>query len=100
MGSRVACGSKSMWAQVLREKHLKNESILKYDTKPGNSSTWKGIIRSFKIIEGGFGWKIGNGRDVSIWFDVWIGNDPICLLIDEIDPTEVLWNVADIIHIY
>lgn len=41
---------------------------------------------------------MGNGRNVSIWFDIWIGNDPICLLIDVIDPLEILWNVADIIN--
>lgn len=98
IGSRVACGSNKMWAQVIYSKYLKNERIFNYDTKLSNSSIWKGIIRSLKMVEGGFCWKIRNVRDVSIWFDIWIGNKSICLFIDDIDPLKIMWNVADILN--
>lgn len=31
------------------------------------------------MIKGGFGWEIGNGEEVSTWFDTWIENEPLCI---------------------
>lgn len=50
------------------------------------------------MVRGGYGWKLGNGRDVSIWFDIWVENEPLYLIIEDIDPIESMWNVADILH--
>ena len=49
------------------------------------------------MVKGGFGWKIGKGTEASLWFDIWVEFDPLCLLIEEIDPSESLWTVANII---
>lgn len=73
--------------------------MIEYERKAGNSSTWKGIIRSLNMTKGGFAWNIGTGEEVSIWFDIWVDNEPLCLLIEDIEPTETMWNVADIIII-
>lgn len=54
-GSRLACGGKYIWAQVLRNKYIKDQPFLKYETKPTNSSTWKGLIRSLNKVKHGFG---------------------------------------------
>ena len=97
LGSKLVCGSSSMWAQVLKSKYLKNDNLLDNITKPGSSSTWKGICRNFEKVKDGFGWNVGNGRMVYLWFDIWVGREPICLLVENIYPDELLWSVADII---
>lgn len=28
---------------------------------------------------------------------IWLGNEPLCVLIDEIHPLEITWTVADLI---
>ena len=81
LGSKIACGSGSIWAQVLRKKYLKNEGMFEHTVRPGHSPIWKGIRRSFNRIENGFAWNVGNGRIVSLWFDVWVGETPLCLLV-------------------
>lgn len=46
-------------------------------------------------MKGGFSWSIGNGQDISLWFDVWLGHDPLCLVVDDIDPQELCWTVSE-----
>lgn len=59
---------------------------------------WKGAVRSFNHVKGGFDRKIGLGKNVYLWFDIWIGNELLVLLIDDIDPLKIMWNVNAIIH--
>lgn len=61
--------------------------MLDYDIKQSASFTWKGVVRSFKILQGGFWWRIGNGERASLWFDTWLATDPLCLLVDDIHVT-------------
>ena len=32
-----------------------------------------------------------------MWFDAWLSNTSLCLLVDDIEPDEILWRVAGII---
>lgn len=54
-------------------------------------------MKSLAQVHGGYGWHIGNGESVSLWFDVWLAEEPLCIMVNEIDPTEVLWTVYNII---
>lgn len=47
-------------------------------------------------MKAGFGWNIGKGTNILLWFDVWLGHDPLCLAIDNIDPQELCWTVQHI----
>lgn len=49
-------------------------------------------------MKGGCGKKIGNSKYVSVWYNIRLENEPLCLIIEEIDPVERIWNVADILH--
>ena len=98
LGNKIACGNNSMWAHVLRNKYLKYGNLFDHAVKPGHSSTWQGICRSFNRVEDGFWWNIGNGRKVSLWFDVWIGDVPLCLIVEHISPEELLWTMVDIVN--
>lgn len=54
-------------------------------------------MKSLAQVHGGYGWHIGNGESVSLWFDVWLAEEPLCIMVNEIDSTEVLWTVYNII---
>lgn len=41
--------------------------------KKNASVIWKATVESFKVIEQGLAWKIGNGRNLKIGLDPWIG---------------------------
>ena len=97
-GARLALGSQAVWATVLCAKYVQHRDLLDCEARPTDSRQWKGFIRGFNMIKGGFGWRIGNGESVSLWFDTWLYNDPLCLLIDDIHPNEITWTVADVIH--
>lgn len=67
------------------------------DIKQSASFTCKGVARSFKMVQGSFGWRIGNGEQASLWFDTWLAIDPLCLLVDDTYPLDITWTVANII---
>lgn len=56
--------------------------------------------RSLTQVHGGFGWLIGHGKNVSLWFDTWLMSDPLCLFVEDIDPNEITWTTGDIIDAY
>lgn len=60
---------------------------MKYD-----SPFWKDIIKSLNS------WKVGHGHNVSFWFDSRLFREPLCLLVDVIDPTELLLTVDDVLQ--
>jgi hypothetical protein len=50
--------------------------IRKHDKKVSNGSIiWKAIIKAFPLIGKWLMWKIGNGVQVSIGKDPWIGSN-------------------------
>lgn len=65
--------------------------------KPTDSMTWKGISRSFNFVKGGYGWSLENRNQISFWFDIWLYFDHLCLIVDDIDPDEVLITVVEVI---
>lgn len=95
IGGGLIGGNDNLWATILRSKYLHHDHIFDHQPKPTASSTWKGIIWSLNKVKGGFSWSIGNGQDISLWFDVWLGHDPLCLVVDDIDPQELCWTVSE-----
>lgn len=63
-----------------------------YHAKNTNSSTWKGIIRSFNMVKVTF-----YDERVSLRFDTWLLTEPLCLLVNNIHPIEIIWQVEDIV---
>ena len=41
--------------------------------------------------------EVGDGRNISFWFDFWVDRDPLCLAVDDINPDEITWSVRDVI---
>lgn len=49
----------------------------------------KNIIKRLDMVKGGFGWHVGNGASVFLWFDVWLITDLLYLVLNAIDRDEL-----------
>ncbi|KAH1096966.1 hypothetical protein J1N35_013887 [Gossypium stocksii] len=63
---------RSCSAKVLKSKYYPQSTCL--EVRLGNipSFTWKSICASKKLLQDGLCWRVGNGKDVSIWNDCWV----------------------------
>lgn len=96
LGRNPLAGDESVWATVIRGKYLKQGNILQYTPRPTDWATMKGITKSIQSVQDGFGWSLGNGESISLWFDAWVLHEPLCLVVDVIDPDELHLPVKDI----
>ncbi|KAF7812131.1 ribonuclease H [Senna tora] len=65
----------TLWARVLRAKYKSGNDMVPAILKPQNSSRlWKGIANSWKHVEEGTIWRVGDGRRVRFWADPWLPN--------------------------
>ncbi|KAK4482042.1 hypothetical protein RD792_012965 [Penstemon davidsonii] len=67
----------SLWGDTFHKKYLKDNNLLDYNTKAGDSHTWKGVVRSLKELNLCIRWRLGNGKNISVWDDLWVGEEPI-----------------------
>ena len=74
---RYIQGKGSLWRKVVDSKYnTRNPNILCcQDTHP--STFWKGVMWAAKSVKMGYRWKVGNGRSVKFWEDIWFGNAPL-----------------------
>eukprot|EP00253_Pinus_taeda_P036521 PITA_36521 len=61
------------WDKVARPKDWGDWIRNLVKSKQHASVIWNAIVDSFKVIEQGLAWKIGNGRNLKIGKDPWIG---------------------------
>ncbi|KAK4477283.1 hypothetical protein RD792_016497 [Penstemon davidsonii] len=99
VGWRTLNGENRLWGDTFRSKYLKNEDILAYKIKGGDSFTWKGVVRSLKEVERCIRWRIGDGSTISVWRDLWVGKEPLAKALEgEIHEEDLNLNVAQIIN--
>eukprot|EP00253_Pinus_taeda_P016622 PITA_16622 len=68
----------NLWTRVIRRKYIDpcplEEWIRSQEKKSKQSSIiWKATIEGFSVIEQGLAWKVGDGRNVKIGRDPWVG---------------------------
>jgi hypothetical protein len=69
-------GENSMALEVLRRKYLKDKSFCQSKQR-GSSQFWQGLEKAREWYEKGTRWKVGNGKKVRFWHDIWLGNCPL-----------------------
>jgi hypothetical protein len=62
----------SLCAKILKAKYYANSSVLEAKPKRGMSYTWRSILRGLEVMKMGMIWRVGDGRNLKIWFDPWI----------------------------
>lgn len=75
LGWRLREDKNSLCAQVLQDKYSRNDLELK--PKKGSSNVWKRISKCTKFLEKGSKKVIRNGKTISFWLDIWLGNEPL-----------------------
>ena len=68
----------SLWTRVIKQKYLHGVTLAEWIRVPrklhiGGSVIWKAIVKSFHLIENNLAWDIGNGKNVLIGRDPWVG---------------------------
>eukprot|EP00253_Pinus_taeda_P023807 PITA_23807 len=68
----------NLWTRVIKRKYIDLvplEDWIRNPAKNKNNASviWKETVESFRVIEQGLAWKIGNGQNVKIGKDPWVG---------------------------
>jgi hypothetical protein len=53
----------------------------------GISNFWKGVICAARVAKMWYRWKVGNGKKVRFWKDVWLGSSNLAIQYWEIYST-------------
>jgi hypothetical protein len=74
---RYIQGEGALWRRVIDAKYnTKNLNILScHDIQP--STFWKGVMWASRAVSVGYKWKVGDGRSIKFWEDIWFGNSPL-----------------------
>lgn len=77
----MARGSNALWAQLLRQKYLKNKSIWEVEVNPTSSWVLRSILSFRELAHGCIRHQIGNGKGTKLWTDpsVTRGKSRFCL---------------------
>ncbi|KAA3485070.1 reverse transcriptase [Gossypium australe] len=108
-GWRLINYPNSLLAKVLKARYYPQSNFL--EARLGNlpSFTWNSIWASKGLLQGGLCWRVGNGKEISIWNDCWIpgidtinrqsrtDNDELELVSDLIDCSSMKWK-TELIH--
>lgn len=68
----------NLWTKIVKRKYIDpsplEDWIRNPEKKDGKVSTiWKATIEAFQVIEQGLSWKVGNGENIHIGRDPWVG---------------------------
>jgi hypothetical protein len=67
-----------LWQDIVRLKYVKSFSICDIPLRMQDSPLWKDLMKVRDIYLRGRGFKLNNGRHISFWKDVWLGDNPLC----------------------
>lgn len=65
--------SNKMWVQVMHEKYVKEGDFFKAPVASTTSWGWKSIMQGREVIEGVVRWRVGDGCNINMWYDQWVG---------------------------
>ncbi|KAH1055992.1 hypothetical protein J1N35_034057 [Gossypium stocksii] len=96
-------------AKVLKAKYYPQSNFLEAWLGNIPSFTWKSIWASKELLQDGLCWRVGNGKEISIWNDCWIpridiisrqgntNNEELKLVSDLIDSSSKKWK-TNLVH--
>lgn len=69
--------SNMQWAQFLRSRVLKKQTLISYHI---SSSIWSSFKHKHSEVNSNSSWLLGNGADINFWSDTWCGEPLISAL--------------------
>ncbi|GJS88502.1 putative reverse transcriptase domain-containing protein [Tanacetum coccineum] len=92
----------SLWVQWIYSYKLKNRSFWDIPYRGNMSWGWRKILQLRPLIRNFIWYCIGDGSQVSMWFDRWCNASPLSSIISSRDIFRAGWNlstkVRDLIH--
>lgn len=76
-----------LWVQVMKSKYIKDNNFFTVSVQGNASLSWRSIVKSRSVIEQGARWRVGDGRNLNVCSDWWMGDKPLGI-IEEIDIPE------------
>lgn len=74
----MASNSNSLWAKILKKRYCEKDKFLDSEIQQHHSPGWKDIISTRDFIKQNSCYSIGDGKEVNLFTDSWIGPS-ICL---------------------
>ncbi|KAL4384556.1 hypothetical protein GQ457_15G009290 [Hibiscus cannabinus] len=71
---RLINNPNSLVCRILKGKYFPDVDILSASGRSNPSWAWRSISDGIDTIKKGSLWRVGNGKDIQIWFDKWIPN--------------------------
>lgn len=79
-GWKLITNPLSLFARVFKAKYYPHDDFLSARLGSYPSFIWQSIWGARSLLKKGLGWRIGNGKRVNIWNDVWLpkpGNEKV-----------------------
>jgi hypothetical protein len=67
-----------LWQEIVAFKYIKDTPICLIKPSIFDSPVWSDLLKIRHIYLKGREYKLNNGKLISFWLGVWIGNEPLC----------------------
>jgi hypothetical protein len=84
MVSRYFRDGSKIWKELIDFKYRTGEHNIFTCKEAGASNFCRGVLWAAKVAKMGYRWKVGNGRKVRFWEDVWLGSSSLAIQFWEI----------------
>src|SRR4051812_33774908 len=64
-------GTEKGWKLIIHHKYLHNKSNLFHVRSNVGSPFWKGLTWALSFAKCFYKWKVGDGRNIDFWSDIW-----------------------------
>ena len=71
-GWRLQTNQNSLVYRVLKAKYFPRCDFIEASLGNNPSFSWRSIMSAQKLVREGIRWRVGNGRDISVWGDKWL----------------------------
>ncbi|XP_056850702.1 uncharacterized mitochondrial protein AtMg00310-like [Raphanus sativus] len=72
LGWRIMNNPEALLSQVLKGKYFPDCSFMESTQKQTASHGWTGIMEGKEVLKKGLGYLVGDGENISGWYDPWL----------------------------
>ncbi|CAK8576214.1 unnamed protein product [Lathyrus sativus] len=99
LGWNIVSNDKDLCCEVLGDKYNCQEDLQSVNSKAGDSSLWKEIIKADKDVRKFGYWNVVDGTTIRAWEDNWLGEEMQLSAIKHLIPTEMVGaKVVDLVN--
>lgn len=72
---RLLHAKSSLLGRALRAKYYPDGDVTNARLGYSNNFSWRSIWSAKSLVKEGIIWRVGDGRDINIWSEPWIGDE-------------------------